>query len=134
LIRVSLYRLFPPLPDSCQFSIFAAIAQQLALQKAQQIIAQQAQTRNLPVGPQATADILKRYENRIYVGSLSYTITDAEVRAVFSSFGPIRSIDMSHDPLTNRSKGYCFIDFENPAHAQAAIAMNGVEIAGRAVR
>lgn len=121
-----------------------ATAQLIALQKAQQILAQT----GMQVGVQApgaaavaggvnlgalVANMSKNYENRIYVGSLHYSITEVEIRAVFGSIGPIRMVDMSFDPLTQRSKGYCFIDFENAADAQAAMAMNGVEIAGRAV-
>lgn len=39
-------------------------------------------------------------DTRIYVGSLNYDIKEAEIRVLFSSFGNIRSIDMSQEPGT----------------------------------
>jgi len=76
----------------------------------------------------------KRPDCRIYVGSLQYELTEANIRALFSSFGNIREIDMSLEPGTNRSKGFCFITYDNPASAEAALALNGMEVAGRKVK
>jgi RNA recognition motif-containing protein len=73
------------------------------------------------------------FDCRIYVGSLYYEIKQEDVRALFSPFGPIRSIDLSLEPGTQRSKGYCFIEYETPAAAEAAMAMNNFELAGRNV-
>lgn len=70
---------------------------------------------------------------RIYVGSLYYDLTEADVRALFESFGEVVKCEMSIEPLTQRSKGYCFIEFRTPEMADAAMAMNGFEIAGRRV-
>lgn len=70
---------------------------------------------------------------RIYVGSLPYEIKEDEVRALFSSFGNIRSIDLSLEPGTTRSKGFCFIEYDTPAAAAAAMAMQNFELAGRCV-
>ena len=92
---------------------------------------------------------------RIYVGSLHYTLGQAEITALFSCFGTIVKFDLSHDPLTGRSKGYAFIEYDNPgknnsnclelsfrndlklnfhiASAQAATAMDGFELANRKV-
>mmetsp|Transcript_27726 Transcript_27726/g.27953 ORF Transcript_27726/g.27953 Transcript_27726/m.27953 type:complete len:167 (+) Transcript_27726:107-607(+) len=72
--------------------------------------------------------------SRIYVGSLHYEISEANVRTLFASFGNITSIGMSREPGTTRSKGFCFIEYDNPQSAEAAIAtMNGFELAGRKV-
>jgi len=43
-------------------------------------------------------------QTRLYIGSLHYEITEAQVRALFSPFGDITKLDMSHDPLTGKSK------------------------------
>jgi RNA-binding protein 39 len=86
-----------------------------------------------PVSILPASDAAKKMENRIYVGSLNYTITELEIRAVFGAFGNIRAVDMPMDPLSGRSKGFCFVDFDSAAIAQTAMAMNGVEIAGRPV-
>ena len=70
---------------------------------------------------------------RIYVGSLHYEIGQAEIMALFSCFGTITKCDLSHDPITGRSKGFCFVEFSDINAAQAALAMDGFEIANRKV-
>lgn len=73
--------------------------------------------------------------HRIYVGSLSYDITESHIRTIFSEFGKIKSVDMSFEPSTGRSKGYCFVTFESAAAAEEAIAKrNNAEILGRPMR
>lgn len=72
---------------------------------------------------------------RIYVGSIYYELKDDNIKAVFSPFGPIRSIDMSFDPQTQRHKGYAFIEYETPEAAQIALEqMNGVVVGGRNIK
>ena len=41
---------------------------------------------------------------------------------------------MTLDPLTGRSKGFCFLEFSDPACAEAAQAMDGFELAGRKIK
>ena len=41
---------------------------------------------------------------------------------------------MSIDPLTGRTKGFCFIEFDEPAYAEAAMVMDGFELAGRKIK
>lgn len=42
---------------------------------------------------------------------------------------------MSHDPVTGRSKGFCFVDFTTPESAAMALqTMNGFQLAGRPIR
>nr|CAB3265311.1 poly(U)-binding-splicing factor PUF60-like [Phallusia mammillata] len=57
---------------------------------------------------------------RVYVGSIYYDIRQETVRDAFAPFGPIKSIDMSFDPITQKHKGYCFIDYEIPEAAHLA--------------
>lgn len=70
---------------------------------------------------------------RIYIGSLYYDLTGADVTALFEGFGDIVKCEMQMDNITGRSKGFCFLEFKTPEQAQAAMAMNGFEIAGRKV-
>lgn len=109
-------------------------AQKLAFQKAQEILAISGLGGAASSPAIALVNPVSVISNRVYVGSLHYSVTEVEIRTIFGSIGPIRTIDMSFDPATQRSKGYCFVDFENAADAQAAMGMNGVEIAGRPVR
>eukprot|EP00898_Chlorokybus_atmophyticus_P000669 jgi/Chlat1/1602/Chrsp124S00084 len=72
---------------------------------------------------------------RIYVGSINYEITEADMIMAFSPFGPIGHIDMPKDSATGRHKGFCFIEF---ATAEAALAatqtMDGFVLGGRRVK
>eukprot|EP01041_Mallomonas_annulata_P002994 gene2994-5870_t len=73
--------------------------------------------------------------SRIYVGSLHYDLPEASIRALFSSFGNITGVELSKEPGSNRSKGFCFIEFDNPSSAEAAVlTMNGFELAGRKIK
>ncbi|CAN0430022.1 unnamed protein product, partial [Laminaria digitata] len=72
---------------------------------------------------------------RIYVGSLHYELKESDITAIFAAFGGLKFVDMSHDPATGRHKGFCFIEYNDVAGADAALrAMNGFELAGRAIK
>ena len=47
--------------------------------------------------------------NRLYIGSLNFNLTDADVRQVFQPFGHVDVVDLHRDQLTGKSKGYCFV-------------------------
>lgn len=53
--------------------------------------------------------------------------------ALFSSFGTITKCEMSIDSITGKSKGFCFVEYSDPASAEAAQVMDGFELAGRKV-
>lgn len=70
--------------------------------------------------------------SRLYVGSVSYQVTEEHIRNAFLPFGPIKEVSMSWDPLSNRHKGFAFVEFEYPEAAQIALEqMNGVMMSGR---
>ncbi len=71
---------------------------------------------------------------RIYVGSLHYDLKETDIIALFSSFGKVIKCDLGVEPGTNKSKGYCFVEFTEPHMAEAAMVMNGFDLAGRKVR
>ncbi len=63
---------------------------------------------------------------RIYVGNLSYDITDEEMRGEFEAFGEVASVDIITDKYSGRPKGFGFVEMPNQTEAQAAItALNG---------
>ncbi|MBE2984752.1 RNA-binding protein [Campylobacter sp. RM9344] len=71
----------------------------------------------------------------IYVGNLSYRMTDAELKEAFAPFGEIRRAKVVMDRETNRSKGFGFVEMDDDTAAQNAITeLNGKEIGGRALR
>jgi RNA recognition motif-containing protein len=68
----------------------------------------------------------------IYVGNLSYEVTEDDLREAFSRFGQVASANVIKDRETGRSKGFGFIEMPNQQEAQAAIAgLNGQELKGR---
>jgi poly(U)-binding-splicing factor PUF60 len=70
---------------------------------------------------------------RIYVGSLTYDLTEEIIKVPFSVFGPIAKIEMPKE--NGHSKGYCFIDYTSPDHASNALtSMNGFIINGRPIK
>jgi len=72
---------------------------------------------------------------RIYVGCINYDTKEESVKQAFNAFGPIRSITMSWDPITQKHKGFAFVEFETPEAAQLAEEqMNGVLVCGRNIK
>ncbi|XP_012235985.1 poly(U)-binding-splicing factor half pint isoform X1 [Linepithema humile] len=72
---------------------------------------------------------------RVYVGSISFELKEDTIRQAFLPFGPIKSINMSWDPVTQKHKGFAFVEYEIPEAAQLALEqMNGVMIGGRNIK
>ncbi|XP_038045466.1 poly(U)-binding-splicing factor PUF60-like isoform X2 [Patiria miniata] len=72
---------------------------------------------------------------RVYVGSISFELREDTVRQAFNPFGPIKSINMSWDPITMKHKGFAFVEYDLPEAAQLALEqMNGVMIGGRNIK
>lgn len=75
---------------------------------------------------------------KIYVGGLTENladITDSDIRGIFHPFGEIETIDLPKDPLTGKSRGYCFVAFSKASQAKAAIsAMNGFYYKGKILK
>ncbi|CAJ0569547.1 unnamed protein product, partial [Mesorhabditis spiculigera] len=69
---------------------------------------------------------------RVYVGSISFEVTEDKLRQIMSPFGPIKTLNMSWDTSTGHHKGYAFLEFDVPEAAQLAQdSMNGVLMGGR---
>ena len=71
---------------------------------------------------------------RIYVGNLSYSATEEEVRDMFSPHGEIVSVAMITDRETGRFRGFCFVEMEDAAADAAVEALNDLDVGGRALR
>jgi RNA recognition motif-containing protein len=70
----------------------------------------------------------------IYVGSLSFELSEAELKQAFEAFGAVASARIIMDRYSGRSKGFGFVEMANDAEAKAAIAgMNGKDLKGRKV-
>lgn len=58
---------------------------------------------------------------------------ESDIVALFSTFGTVTKSEMSIDPSTGRSKGFCFLEYSDASSAEAAMAMDGFELAKRKV-
>ena len=68
----------------------------------------------------------------IYVGNLSYDMTDEELLTVFTEHGQVASARVITDRYSGRSRGFGFVEMLDDSEAQAAIeALNGKEHQGR---
>jgi RNA recognition motif-containing protein len=68
----------------------------------------------------------------IYVGNLSYNVTEETIRQTFESFGQVTSARVIKDKYTGQSKGFGFVEMVEQAQAQAAIkSLNGKELLGK---
>ncbi len=72
----------------------------------------------------------------IYVGNLSYQMTEEELSGVFAEFGEVTSAKIIVDRhMNNRSKGFGFVEMEDDEAAKKAIeALEGKELQGRTLR
>ena len=71
---------------------------------------------------------------KIYVGNLPWSTTSADLEAMFSPHGAVRSAEVISDRETGRSRGFGFVEMETDEGLQAAIsALNGQEVNGRAL-
>jgi RNA recognition motif-containing protein len=72
--------------------------------------------------------------NKLYVGNLTYEITDAELKQLFEPCGTVVSATVIMDRQTGHSKGFGFVEMSTDQEAQAGIAAcNGKEMNGRAL-
>lgn len=68
----------------------------------------------------------------IYVGNLSYDVTENDLRNAFSEFGSVSKVNIIMDKMTGKSKGFAFIEMDNDAEGQKAIEeLNGADLMGR---
>ena len=70
----------------------------------------------------------------IFVGSLPFSIEEADLRESFEAYGAVDSVKIITDKFTGRSKGFGFVEMSNDEEAQKAInELNGATVQGRAI-
>ena len=73
-------------------------------------------------------------EAKLYVGNLSYTTTEDDLRSLFAQAGTVKSVTLIKDRDTGRSKGFGFVEMETQAEAQKAInQFHGSQLHDRAL-
>jgi RNA recognition motif-containing protein len=70
----------------------------------------------------------------IFVGSLPFSIDEADLRESFQAYGTVDTVKIITDKFTGRSKGFGFVEMSNDDEAQKAIdELNGATVEGRTI-
>lgn len=71
----------------------------------------------------------------IYVSNLSFSVTEEELAKLFGTYGEIATVKIPINKLTNRSRGFGFVEMPNEAAAESAIKeLNGTQLSERAIQ
>ncbi|KAM3096437.1 RNA recognition motif domain-containing protein [Phormidesmis sp. 146-35] len=71
----------------------------------------------------------------IYVGNLSYEVTQEDLTAIFAEYGTVKRVQLPTDRETGRMRGFGFVEMDTDAEESAAIeALDGAEWMGRDLR
>lgn len=71
----------------------------------------------------------------IYVGNLSYSVSEDNLREVFEEYGTVDSVKIIKDKFSGRSKGFGFVEMPDDSDAQSAVdGLEGAELEGRNLR
>jgi len=71
----------------------------------------------------------------IYVGNLSYDLTEKELEELFTDFGSVSATRIITDRQSGRSKGFGFVEMDNKAEGEEAIKqLDGKEMNGRPLK
>jgi RNA recognition motif-containing protein len=72
---------------------------------------------------------------RLYVGNLPFSTTEDDLRAAFEAHGSVTSVSVITDRETGRSRGFGFVEMEDPSAADEAMrALDGSDLGGRNLR
>jgi RNA recognition motif-containing protein len=74
-------------------------------------------------------------KKKLFVGGLAWATDEESLRGAFGSYGEIKDVRVIRDPMTNRSRGFGFVEYNDEAQASAAKAgLDGTELDGRRIR
>jgi cold-inducible RNA-binding protein len=72
---------------------------------------------------------------KLYVGNLSYDVTEGELRQMFGEAGSVQEVAIPMDRMTNRPRGFAFVVMGTADEAQKAISMcDGQSLGNRQIR
>ena len=73
--------------------------------------------------------------NNIYIGNLPYSFTEKQLTDLFAQFGTVKTAKIIMDRMTERSKGFGFVEMGSDTEAASAIqGLDGKEVDGRSIR
>lgn len=67
----------------------------------------------------------------IYIGNLSWSTADADLKSLFSQYGQVSSAHVIEDRATGRSRGFGFVEMDDDGALKAIQALNGADFMGR---
>ncbi len=71
---------------------------------------------------------------KIYVGNLSFDVTDDEIQAEFGTYGKVESVAIPTDKISGRPRGFAFVEMPSKSEAEAAIeGLNGKTLRERTI-
>ncbi len=71
---------------------------------------------------------------KIYVGNLSFDVTEDEITAEFGTYGKVESVAIPSDKLSGRPRGFAFVEMASKSEAEAAITgLNGKTLKERTI-
>ena len=68
---------------------------------------------------------------QLYVGNLSFDVSETELRDMLSKHGPVNEINIIMDKATGRARGFAFVTMNSTEGNNAVLALNGQEWKGR---
>lgn len=72
---------------------------------------------------------------KLLIRNLARSTTETEISAMFELYGTVQSCSLVLDKLTQKSKGFAFVEMPKPGEAKAAMKnLNGKELAGNYIR
>jgi RNA recognition motif-containing protein len=72
---------------------------------------------------------------KIYVGNLSFSSTEADLKDAFGRHGAVETVNVITDRETGRARGFAFIEMEDPTAADDAIrSLDGSDLGGRNIK
>jgi RNA recognition motif-containing protein len=75
------------------------------------------------------------FRMNIYVSNLSFNVEDDDLRGFFEEYGDVTSAKVITDKMTQRSRGFGFVEMSDDAAAQKAISeLDGASVQGRNIR
>jgi cold-inducible RNA-binding protein len=79
-------------------------------------------------------EVSRAMNAKLFVGNLSYSTGEAELRQAFESIGALRSVAIITDRMTGQPRGFGFVEFERSDDAQRAIeSLDGQQVDGRKI-
>ncbi|MCL7042603.1 hypothetical protein MKW94_016778 [Papaver nudicaule] len=71
----------------------------------------------------------------VFVGGIPYDLTEGDLLAVFAQYGEIVDVNLVRDKATGKSKGFCFVAYEDQRSTNLAVDnLNGANVLGRVIR